>query len=58
MFGEIIKSIPGINILTIITTIAFFLMFIGIVVWAVRANKNYIRKMSELPLDSKIKNGE
>ena len=58
MFGEIIKTIPGINILTIITTLSFFLMFMGTVIWAVRANKNYIRKMSELPLDSTVKNGE
>jgi cytochrome c oxidase cbb3-type subunit 4 len=58
MFREIINSIPGINVLTIITTILFFLVFIGIVVWAVRAKKSYIKKMSELPFDSTIKDGE
>jgi len=58
MYREIIHSIPGINILAVITTIFFFLIFIGIVVWAVRAKKSYIKKMSELPFDSTIKDGE
>ena len=58
MFGEIIKSIPGVNFFTMIMTVVFFLVFIGIVVWAVRANKDYIQRMSALPLDSTIKNGE
>ena len=58
MFGEIISNMPNISIFPIITTVVFFLVFIGIMIWALRANKSYIKKMSELPLDSPVRNGE
>ena len=41
-----------------IITVIFFLVFVGIVIWAFRVNKSYIKKMSELPLDSTTENGE
>ena len=58
MFGEIISKMPDITIFPIITTTLFFLVFIGITIWALRANKSYIKRMSELPLDSSINSGE
>ncbi|MBN1407108.1 MAG: CcoQ/FixQ family Cbb3-type cytochrome c oxidase assembly chaperone [Calditrichaceae bacterium] len=58
MFSEIMSTISGITIFPIITTIIFFLIFIGIVIWAFRADKSYISKMSELPLDSTRINGD
>lgn len=58
MFGAILNTISGITIFPLIATILFFLIFIGIVYWAFRADKSYIKKMSELPLDSTTKNGE
>ena len=36
----------------------FFSLFIGIVIWAVRADKKYLKKMEELPLDVSNNNGE
>ena len=58
MIGEIMSTISGITIFPLIATIVFFLIFIGIVIWAFKADKSYIKKMSELPLDSTMKNGE
>ena len=58
MFGDIINNISGIAILPMITTVIFFLIFIGITIWAMRADKSYIKKMSELPLDSTMNSGE
>jgi len=58
MFSKIVETIPGITTLPIIVTILFFLTFIGIIIWVVRANKDYLKRMSELPLDSSTKNGE
>jgi hypothetical protein len=58
MFSEIISNMPNIAILPIITTVVFFLVFIGITIWALRVNKSYIKRMSELPLDSSMKSGE
>ena len=58
MFGDLISNMPGITIFPMITTVVFLLIFIGITIWALRVNKSYIKKMSELPLDSSMKNGE
>ena len=58
MFGDIISSILGITIFPIVITVVFLMIFIGIIIWAIRADKSYIKKMSELPLDSTMKNGE
>ena len=58
MFGDLISNMPGITIFPMITTVVFLLIFIGITNWALRVNKSYIKKMSELPLDSSMKNGE
>ena len=33
-------------------------VFLGIVYWAVRADKKYLKKMEELPLDVSNNNGE
>jgi cytochrome c oxidase cbb3-type subunit 4 len=58
MFGDIISSISGITVFPIVITVVFLMIFIGIIIWAIRADKSYIKKMSELPLDSTMKNGE
>lgn len=58
MFGDIISSILGITVFPIVITVVFLMIFIGIIIWAIRADKSYIKKMSELPLDSTMKNGE
>jgi cytochrome c oxidase cbb3-type subunit 4 len=58
MLSEIMNTISGITIFPMIATILFFLIFLGIVIWAFKADKSYIKKMSELPLDSTMKNGE
>jgi|WetSurSiteA1Bulk_404760.scaffolds.fasta_scaffold242755_2 cytochrome c oxidase cbb3-type subunit IV len=51
MFAEYLKSIPGIEILGIAGLLLTFTAFVVIVIWAARADKNYIREMSQLPLD-------
>ncbi len=58
MFKYLFDSIAGVEIFPIISLILFFVLFIGIVVWAVRADKNYLKKMEELPLDVSNNNGE
>lgn len=58
MFSELIKQIPGIAIYPIVVTIVFFLLFIGIIIWAIRADKKYVKHMSELPLDAQHYEGE
>ena len=58
MFQYLFDSIAGVEIFPIISLILFFLLFLGIVVWAIRADKNYLKKMKELPLDMSNNNGE
>jgi hypothetical protein len=58
MFQYLFDSITGIEIFPIISLLLFFGLFIGIVFWAVRADKGYLKKMEELPLDVSNNNGE
>ncbi len=58
MFQYLFDSIAGIEIFPIISLLLFFSLFLGIVFWAVRVDKNYLKKMEELPLDVSKNNGE
>ena len=58
MFQYLFDSIAGIEIFPIISLLLFFSLFLGIVFWAVRVDKNYLKKMEELPLDASKNNGE
>jgi cbb3-type cytochrome oxidase subunit 3 len=50
MFKEVLQSIEGIEIYTIISMIIFILFFIGMTIWLFKVDKRYIKTMSELPL--------
>ena len=59
MFNEVLQSIEGIGIYTIISMIIFILFFIGMTIWLFKVDKKYIKQMSELPLNedkNEIKN--
>lgn len=47
------ESIEGISIFPIISLSIFFLFFVGLFWWVFTAKKEYINKVSNLPLDSK-----
>ena len=58
MFKHIVEQLPGSEIFGIISLLIFFGIFITIVVMAWKSDKNYIKKMERLPLDSSSINGE
>jgi len=62
MYKELLQSFPGVSIFAIISLIIFFAMFAGVCYWAFfRADKKYLKKMSNLPLNvsnSSTMNGE
>lgn len=58
MFQYLFDSISGVEVFPIISLFLFIIVFLGIVYWAVRADKKYIKKMEELPLDVSKNNGE
>lgn len=51
MFNEILKDVPGIIDLQVTVMIFFLFFFIGTSIWALRANKSYIDKMRQMPLE-------
>jgi hypothetical protein len=51
MIQNVLQSIGGIGIYGIISICLFFAMFIGILIWALRLKKPYLKSMSDLPLN-------
>jgi hypothetical protein len=51
VIAEYLKSIPGIEIIGLAGLFLTFTAFVGIVIWAARADRTYIAEMSHLPLD-------
>ena len=52
MFKNYLQAIEGIEIYPVIGLIIFFIVFILVVIWVLKIDVNYIRKMEKLPLDS------
>ncbi|MBX9851914.1 MAG: CcoQ/FixQ family Cbb3-type cytochrome c oxidase assembly chaperone [Cytophagaceae bacterium] len=44
-------TIGGIEIYPIISFLIFFTFFVVVAIWVMKANKEYLTKMSELPLE-------
>jgi cytochrome c oxidase cbb3-type subunit IV len=57
MLKQLFESIPGIQIYGIVVLVLFFLLFLAIVFRVSRADKQYLKKMSELPLQATNHNG-
>ena len=52
MYKELLQSIEGISLYSIISLIVFVLFFAIILIWMFKVDKNYIKKMENLPLDN------
>ena len=52
MYKELLQSIEGISLYPIISLIVFVLFFAIILIWMFKVDKNYIKKMENLPLDN------
>jgi cytochrome c oxidase cbb3-type subunit 4 len=52
MYKEVLQSIEGIGIYPIISMIVFVVFFAIVLVWYFKADKKYLKKMSNLPLDN------
>jgi cytochrome c oxidase cbb3-type subunit 4 len=51
MYKEILQSIDHIAVWPVISFVIFFLFFICLLWWAFTADKKFISKMSQLPID-------
>jgi cbb3-type cytochrome oxidase subunit 3 len=47
-----------IGVFGLISMILFFLIFLGVIYWTIRADKKYLEKMESMPLDSSKINGD
>lgn len=51
MKKDILSSIENIEIYPIISLLIFVIFFVGMFIWVIRVDKNYIDHMKEMPFD-------
>ena len=56
MYKEILQSIEGVSVYPIISLIVFVLFFAVILVWMLKVDKKYIKKMESLPFENEEEN--
>lgn len=56
MIKDVLQSVEGISLYPIISLIIFALFFAVLIIWMIKVDKNYIKKMSNLPLDMEDEN--
>lgn len=52
MLSQYVQSIEGMGTLGTVSLVISVLAFVGIVIWAFRADATYVRTMEHLPLDA------
>ena len=50
MYKDILQSIEGVEFYAVAAMLIFILFFLVLIIWLFKVDKNYIKKMSELPL--------
>ncbi|PRY86202.1 CcoQ/FixQ family Cbb3-type cytochrome c oxidase assembly chaperone [Mongoliibacter ruber] len=51
MKKDLLSSIENIEIYPIISLLIFVVFFVGMFIWVIKADKNYINRMKDLPFD-------
>lgn len=51
MFKYYFETIENVEIFPIISLSIFFIFFIGLIWWVIRADNSYIKKMKSLPME-------
>lgn len=51
MYKEVLQHTGNLAIWPVMSFVIFFSFFIGLVWWAVTADRGYVKEMSELPLE-------
>ncbi len=52
MIRNYLQSIEGIELYPLISLAVFVIFFIAVFIWILKVDKNYIKKMENLPLES------
>jgi len=53
--GQFLNNVTGMDGYLIFPMIIFITFFIGLLIWVFKADKNYIEKMKNLPLENNNK---
>lgn len=56
MIKNVLTNIGGIGIYGVVSICLFFAVFTGMLIWAFRMKKPYLKTMSSMPLDGGEKN--
>ncbi len=55
-FINYLSEIVNVEIYPMISLIIFVLFFIGLIIYVIKSDKNYIKKMSDMPLENNDEN--
>ncbi len=55
-FINYLSEIVNVEIYPLISLIIFVLFFVGLVIYVIKSDKNYIKKMSDMPLENNDEN--
>ena len=51
MYKNVLQTIEGIGIYPLISMLIFQAVFLVVMIWFFRADKNYLQRMAQLPLE-------
>jgi cytochrome c oxidase cbb3-type subunit IV len=51
-FINYLQSITGIGIYPLVSFLIFFLFFLGVAIFVIKADKTYIKTLAHIPLDT------
>ncbi len=55
-FINYLSDIVNVEIYPLISLMIFVLFFVGLIIYVIKSDKNYIQKMSDMPLDNNDEN--
>jgi cbb3-type cytochrome oxidase subunit 3 len=58
MIRDLIESMAGIEIFGLLSLFIFLIIFSAVIYWTIKADKKYLDKMKNLPLDNSSMNGD
>lgn len=56
MYKEVARNIPNVSIYPVVSFLIFFLFFLGLLIWVFRADKAFIQKIKNIPIDNNDQN--